>query len=105
MLAARVDTHTRRAAPEPEPEPEPTPTKLATCSRPHTPRNMPRSEWAMGPGPKMFWCADRDGWVGGWAGSPIGRYQDAALVSKVVPNELLPKRASSAEEGTNTLPN
>ena len=53
----------------------------------------------------MFWCADRDGWVGGWAGSPIGRYQDAALVSKVVPNELLPKRASSAEEGTNTLPN
>ena len=34
----------------------------------------------------MFWCADRiGGGLGGWAGSPIARYPDAALISKVVP--------------------
>ena len=30
---------------------------------------------------------------GGWARLPIGRYQDAALISKTVLNDLLPKRA------------
>ena len=41
--------------------------------------------------------------MGGIADWPLPG--DAALVSKVVPNELLLKRASSAEEGTNTIPN
>ena len=93
MLAARVDTHTRRAAPEPEPAP----TKLASCSTPLRPLicRLEIARWD--PGPKLFWCAD--GWAGG-----IGRNCRFAATRmphcllKAVPNDLLPKRASSKAE-------
>ena len=50
----------------------------------------------MGPGAKtVLVCGRVGGRVGGWAELPIRRDQDAALISKAVPNDELLKRASS----------
>ena len=63
----------------------------------------------MGPGAKNVLVCGSGSGMGGWdrrlAARRYHRMPHWSPKSKVVPNELLPKRASSAEEGTNTLPN
>ena len=85
MIAAHVFTYVPGAR-----RCEPTPTKPASCSRPLHPliRRLESGRWD--PGQKLFWCVCAvrvSRRVGGSARLPIGRYQDAALISETVLND------------------